>query len=322
MSRWCPHAAKIRALVCRLARCQRPPPPPQLPHPEGRSALSEKDVRESTPEPAPYNSALEIAKTWAQASKHWPTRTVARRLAEALENRKPIGVLIAEWTAAYAPWTICGRLKILKRLLRTIDASTGSTLARGFPKVHQPRARAVTATKEELERMMQHATPHLRLFIMLTNRLALRFAEALSAAPENYDPENRTLTLRTKGGFIREFHVTPEIAALIQAAPEAAPGGFVQKLYGGRTPLTKQSLYRHFKNLLKRAGVRPEINPHDLRRTAAIALYKETHDVLAVKKLLAHETVSATAHYLQPYDPENMTPLLREWHPNKGEKVQ
>lgn len=70
----------------------------------------------------------------------------------------------------------------------------------------------------------------------------------------------------------------------------------------------------------RQANIRPELHPHDLRRTLATALHRATGDVLAVQQALGHEDLSTTSFYLAPHEPERMRALLGQLHWNWNAK--
>ncbi len=152
--------------------------------------------------------------------------------------------------------------------------------------------------------------------------MGLRFSEAYRIGPDNYDADTKTIRVQTKGGKVRPFPVPDEVSKLIALCPPDNPGTYIEKLNGG--PIKKQSLRKRWRTLKKKAGVRDELNPHDLRRTAAVRVYTLTKDVLAVKALLGHEDITSTATYLAPYEPAAMRALqttFHRWTP-KGGSVQ
>lgn len=234
-----------------------------------------------------------------------------------------IAGLVARWRARHTPATLWCMTHALKRILTSMDTQLGTQLAREVPKVSYPKARQTTITPEEVQALLDHANPWMRLFVMLMANMALRFAEAMNASPEHYDPERQTLTITAKGGHRRTFPVPDEIRTLMELAPAHLSGTFIERLRGGQR-IGADALREHWNKLRKAAGIRPEINPHDLRRTAAVRIYTLTKDVLAAKALLGHDSLASTAHYLQPYDPAAMSAVrkaLQIWTP-KGERVQ
>jgi integrase len=237
-----------------------------------------------------------------------------------MKGRIPSAVvaqMLARWKRFYAPWSMFTYAASLKKLLRHIDGQLQTNLAEGVSKIVRPPPRRVLIEQEELDRLLAAAPPHLKLFISLMVGMGLRFAEAQRAAPEHFDRESQTLTLKTKGGKIRQFPVPDAIAALFAIAPENGQGTYIERLRG-RGPMHRGTLRQQWNALKRKAGVRMEVNPHDLRRTAAVRVYQLTKDVMAVQALLGHDSLMSTAHYLSAHEPKAMRTLeteLRRWTP-------
>ncbi len=258
-------------------------------------------------------------------------KDTATEVARALEGARgtipavAVAGIIAGWKAKHhSPHTIFRRTQALRKILRSIDYELRTTLSAHVPKIRQPDARRTTINPDELARMLALATPGMRLLLLLMSTMALRISEAEKAAPEHFNDEKQTLTLTTKGGHRREFPVPDDIAALLRAAPIAPEGwSFIDALRGKK--VSHHQWRKNWRKLKKLAGVRAEVNPHDLRRTAAIRVYTLTKDVLAAKELLGHDNLNSTAYYLQPYDVNAMKQIrhaLTAWTPKEGEPKQ
>src|SRR5208282_5489472 len=163
------------------------------------------------------------------------------------------------------------------------------------------------ATDAELDALFGAADPPLRMLLMLTAVMGLRISEALSAGWESYDVEHQTLTLKTKGGKFRQFPVPPVVAKTIDIAPRDT-ATFIAGLANRKT-LSAIAVRERWRRLKRRLGIHADLTPHDLRRTAAVRIYRDTHDVLAAKALLGHDSLATTGRYLEPYEPEAMRVL-------------
>lgn len=58
------------------------------------------------------------------------------------------------------------------------------------------------------------------------------------------------------------------------------------------------------RNLCKRAGIQPAKSAHDIRRTVATMLYRNTHDIELVRKFLGHSDVQTSWGYIVDIDAE------------------
>jgi integrase len=198
-----------------------------------------------------------------------------------------------------------------------LDTATGTNLTPTVKNPKRPGPRKIIATPEELGKLFNAAEPWLRLWLMLCSQLALRNAEARHVGPAEYNHAEQTITYRKKGGQHHQLPVTPEIAAMFEAAPEPPPGcnawSFVERWRG--RPLGKGPIESAWVALKKRAGVRAELRAHDIRRTTAVSLYTLTRDIRTVSHLLGHENLVATCQYLAYADPKELRPLLAQMRP-------
>ena len=70
----------------------------------------------------------------------------------------------------------------------------------------------------------------------------------------------------------------------------------------------KPSVDVQFRQLLKKAGIREGMRPHDLRRTTAVAMYRKTGDLRDVQALLGHRGLPSTIWYLD----HDLRPVQRQ----------
>jgi integrase len=219
-------------------------------------------------------------------------------------NQLLIDGLLANWRPRYAQSTLYTRTGILRRLLHTLTTFGAPTIRLPRTKPGKPRPRV--ATDAEVQALLHHAPAHFRLFILLCWQTALRHAEALRVTPRSYNRENQTVTIRVKGGTERTVPVTPQIAALLQSACDAATDENQSCVFAlrGRT-LAGASMYSAWARLCRQAGI-SGLNPHDLRRTTLTQLYRVTHDLRAVQQFAGHESLTSTLHYLAPLQEEQL----------------
>jgi integrase len=204
----------------------------------------------------------------------------------------------------------------LKKLCRVIDRQTGSQLEEVVQVPKRPTPRQRIATEAELAALFAAADPPLRMFLALTSIMALRFTEAEAIGWANWNPERQTLTTKTKGGKYREFKVPNEVANLIAVTPQGE-GSFISLLNGRQ--IGHDQLRRRWTRLKRKAGVGDDLHPHDLRRTAAVRIFRLTKDVFAAKQLLGHDSLQSTAWYLTPHEPAALAEAanaLKQWTPD------
>lgn len=61
--------------------------------------------------------------------------------------------------------------------------------------------------------------------------------------------------------------------------------------------ITPRHARRQIRHWCKRAGIRTAASPHTLRHSFATSLYRETGDVLLVRKALHHRSLESTLRY-------------------------
>lgn len=82
-------------------------------------------------------------------------------------------------------------------------------------------------------------------------------------------------------------------------------------------PMDAASVHRWFKRALARAGLPATIELHELRHTAADALWRATGNIVLAQQLLRHESVGTTQAYLHPKR-EDLADALRALEEARG----
>jgi integrase len=202
----------------------------------------------------------------------------------------------------------------------------------GAPKLddqvrHYPgvRPRNVTVTDGEKVCLLNAASAHMRLYILLCSDLAIRSGTAARLMPSNYDADKGVLRFVTKKAETVALPVTEEIRELLGRCDMAKSEPFIRQLWRAESRDGKG--YRHgyghpleetvkhggltladkFRRLKDKVGITRRITPHDLRRTTAVALFEQTGDVRDVQSLLGHRSLQSTIWYLD----HNATPVKR-----------
>jgi site-specific recombinase XerC len=112
-----------------------------------------------------------------------------------------------------------------------------------------------------------------------------------------------TVTVHGKGGHadvlpvgFQRFRAPLELHLL---EVERQPDEFLLFPRSQRTwPMDRSTLHRWFKRL-ERAGLPPDVKMHELRHTAARALYESTGDLVLTQHLRRHEEVRTTRGYVR-----------------------
>ena len=221
---------------------------------------------------------------------------------------------MADWKINYAPATTAMRRRELARFLHALIAA-GATpeIAAQLNRVRTPGPRATTATDEELGRLHIHAPTWLRFWLCATAGHALRFGEAEKLCPANYDGQQKTITFEIpKTGATNTLPASGELQAYFSLVqPVADPNTTLLTLIAGK-PLSRPTIQSAWKALKKKAGVNPQLRIHDLRRTLARRIYRETKDLVATQQLLGHKHLTSTLTYLVHFDPAAIRPILNQ----------
>lgn len=141
-------------------------------------------------------------------------------------------------------------------------------------------------------------TSEQRALVALQGFGALRVSEARATTVEDIDFETGVVHIRGKGDKERDivFSTTGEaFGHLRERATEVGTGPLVT--------LADRSARQAVTSIAKRAGVRAHtkssVSSHDLRATAATALYEASgHDIRLVQEFLGHSSVKQTEIYV------------------------
>jgi integrase len=203
--------------------------------------------------------------------------------------------------------TLSNYSKALRTFLSWLIKYEGGAadLCEAVPRYRQPPARLITATPEERETLLAHSTEAMRFFLLLCADLGLRHTTAARLTLAAYRPELDAISFVTKGGVHQTLPLTDELrpyfARLRKAkADTTKPIINVLRAHLPRheQPADQPNMREQWRKLKAKCGIRKELRVHDLRRTAAEAIYTVTHDVRAVQAFLGHKSPVTTARYL------------------------
>jgi integrase len=235
-------------------------------------------------------------------------RTVTNQIKAEIGHLRPsqltpliTGALVSRWRTKHRQSTAANYTHQLKRLLRVLETFGAPRIE--LPRVPRPKQRAVTASLEEMARILKEPPAFLRLFILLYFQCGLRFSETLRVTPQTWDRTTHTVTVQVKGKHDRITPVTADVEALFISAGDPDPSMPYIWALRGKT-LSHGELHRVWRAHKAKSGVNPAVTAHDLRRTAASIIYASTHDLRAAQALLGHHHLTSTLSYLAPLAPE------------------
>ncbi|MFC1495965.1 tyrosine-type recombinase/integrase [Candidatus Margulisiibacteriota bacterium] len=138
--------------------------------------------------------------------------------------------------------------------------------------------------------------------------LGIRLAELLGIKVTDIDFVNQTIIITGKGGKVRILPLPLVLLRLWKEYLDMRPRVKTDKLFlaaNGRRALGRNGLYSLFYKHLRRCGIdRKGITPHKMRHTCAVRVYRKSHNLLAVQRLLGHASLSSSEIYLQISDPD------------------
>jgi integrase len=201
------------------------------------------------------------------------------------------------------------RLVKFRKVLRWLWEEQGAPKLDGYV-IRRPglRPRNVTASREQIDMLLEAAKPALRLMLLICSDLGIRTGTVVKLSPENYDREKEELRFESKKGSKVCLPVTDEIAATLNTLDHENPLPYItqMRIKTNKKAAVKQRaavvdpvvLRREMKELRESLGITKRIVPHDLRRTAAVELYRRTKDIRIVQSFLGHRSLQATIWYL------------------------
>jgi len=148
---------------------------------------------------------------------------------------------------------------------------------------------------EEEESLLRNASPYLQDLIRFALNTGLRTGEIFRLRWSNVDLEKGILTVfATKTQKIREVPINTETRKVLEAWWLAKKNEFV--FYNPETGAPFMDLKNGFTRACRRAGI-SGVTWHTLRHTFASRLVNRGVDIVTVKELLGHSSLSVTMRY-------------------------
>lgn len=192
------------------------------------------------------------------------------------------------------------------RLLWEVDGAP--KLDDHVPRIGSIRPRCVTASRAQIDQLLDAASQTLRLMLLMCSDLAIRSGTAVRITPHNYDPHTRTLRFRTKYDEKVGLPVTAELAEIFDSLDLDSSLPFITQMRRREEPIAARRmlstvvdphrLRKELTKLRRDLGIDKRIVFHDLRRTTAVALYRRTKDIRKAQALLGHHQLQSTFWYL------------------------
>lgn len=206
-------------------------------------------------------------------------------------------------------------------MLRALWEYDGAPKLDGIvPKLGSVRPRTVTASRPQVDALLDGASRTLRLFLLLCSDLAIRSGTAVKLTPANYHADTGEIRFTTKYNEQVCLPTTAEIAEILDSCDLNSPIPFITQLRKQEEPraarrmvsniVSPSRLRKELKALRLELKIEKRIIPHDLRRTTAVALYRRTKDLRTTQALLGHRNLQSTFWYLDhDLEPVNIADL-------------
>jgi integrase len=147
-------------------------------------------------------------------------------------------------------------------------------------------------TEEEIHRLYQNASGHLKPIIITALLTGMRRNEILKLKWEDIDFDHRIIFVRnTKNNEMREVPMNDALMVVLKSFRFNSPYVFVRE--DGKPYI---SIRTGFESALRRAGI-SDFRFHDLRHTFASHLIMKGVDLMTVKEFLGHKTIDMTLRY-------------------------
>jgi site-specific recombinase XerD len=180
-----------------------------------------------------------------------------------------------------------------------IISGKGRVDPRYFERPRRRRALPKVLSKEEVIRILSSPwnIKH-KLLLWIIYSCGLRRSEATNLRLSDLDRERGIIHIREgKGGVDRIVPVPVKVWEKI----DEYFGSYSPKVYlfegqtGGR--YSSESVYRVFRDSLRRAGIRKELGVHSLRHSYATHLHESGVDIRYIQELLGHKSSRTTEIY-------------------------
>jgi site-specific recombinase XerC len=177
----------------------------------------------------------------------------------------------------------------------------------GIPSVRQPR-HVPRALPQESVALVFASLPDLRAhaIVALMVYCGLRCCEVAHLEMADYDPADKLLTVRGKGGHERVLPIPDECAAVLGRYLRSQPacgGPLVRSKRNAALGLAPNTISRMVAQWMAAAGVkqraRDGVSAHAYRHTCASEILDRCHDVTIVQRVLGHAHLSTSAIYLR-----------------------
>ena len=149
-------------------------------------------------------------------------------------------------------------------------------------------------SRQEVQRILEHAT-HMDKYLFATMYYAgLRIEEVVQLTPERVTRRGERLVLSVygKGSKTREIQMGLTGSSILREWIN------LQRIPQPLFQISTRQIRRRLKNIVKAAGLSPNISPHWLRHAFATHAYEAGVQIVALSKVLGHASTKTTMQYI------------------------
>ncbi len=215
-------------------------------------------------------------------------------------NTKIIEQWQSEQLKRNKPGTVNRKLTVLKHMINKgtdWGMATEETLkrVRKVKQLTEENTRLRFLNIEECQTLIDCCAPHLKPIVTVALHTGMRLAEILGLRYEQVDLKHGFILLEiTKNGERREIPIDNTLNEMFNSMPRGLESVYV--FTDLKTGEPYKSIKRSFATALKKAGI-SDFRFHDLRHTFASHLVMAGVDLISVKELLGHKSLSMTMRY-------------------------
>lgn len=186
-----------------------------------------------------------------------------------------------------------------------------------FPRPREPQGRTRFLLPAEAERLIGAAAPHLRSLLIFLVSTGARMSEALGLEWRDVDLQGGRAIFwasETKSGRRRIARLPPRAIVCLAGLP-SHDGLVFRKPSGEHYATSRERGYggqikTAWRGALRRAGLDPELTPHDLRHTWASWQYALHRDLITLREVGAWSSVALVERYAHLL-PAGQEPAIR-----------
>ena len=229
-------------------------------------------------------------------------------------KRTPIGKITAYDIKSWRQWRkehVTNRGTKIKKASLNLELSFLKTMfnlavewewlpenpARLIKKLKGENVRMRFLHREEITRLIACATPNLKPVIIAAVSTGMRRGEIFNLKWKDLDFEHGFIRVeKTKNKERRDIPIDAYLSETIKSLTESRAKGNYVFLQKNGTRITHAFLVNTFKAAKEKAGIE-DFRFHDLRHTAASLFASGGCDIMSLKNLLGHKSLSMTQRY-------------------------